>query len=135
MEPGPAGAPDADHRPCPEVDGEQHDVAEERPVGSANEPSTAALVLARGLERERGAAATFTAPRFESLAYRDARDHECGDRIEPPCSEQCAPEEPGEDGGGEVGAQEVLVSLALGRGRAQLFGPAGPSRFPAVAFQ
>ena len=69
-----------------------------------------------------GGAAAFAAPALAPFPDRDCGDDERRRRIEPPEAEQCVTEQADENGGGEVGAEQVLGPLAPGCDRAKLVG-------------
>ena len=60
-------------------------------------------------------AAALAAPAFLPLPDGERSDGKGGDRVEPPQSEQRVTEQADENGGGEVGAEDVLGSLTGGR--------------------
>src|SRR5215218_5378426 len=68
----------------------------------------------------RHGAAALAAPRLAALLHRYPRDDESGHGVSPPQPEQGVRAESDEQGCREVGAQHVLLPLALGRGRSQL---------------
>lgn len=72
------------------------------------------MLAAEGVQIPSGAAA-LAAPRLESLPDRYARDQEGGERIQPPPAKQGVANETEEDGPGQVGAEQVLSALAVGR--------------------
>src|SRR2546422_10900981 len=64
-------------------------------------------------------AAALAAPAFLPLPDSERSDGKGGDRVEPPQPEQRIAEQADEDGGGEIGAEDVLGPLAGGRRRAE----------------
>src|SRR2546428_5960433 len=64
-------------------------------------------------------AAALAAPAFLPLPDGERSDGKGGERVEPPQPEQRVTEQADEDGGGEVGAEDVLGALAGGRCRAE----------------
>jgi len=71
-----------------------------------------------GRVETRGAAALAT-PDLASLADRGAGDQKRGERVQPPPAEERIAGEAEEDRAGEIGADQVLRALAVGRGRAE----------------
>jgi hypothetical protein len=69
-----------------------------------------------------GAAAALAAPALAAFLDRDRGDNERGCRVEPPETEERVPEQPNKNGGGEVGAEQILGPLAAGCDRAELVG-------------
>ncbi|MGH9321177.1 MAG: hypothetical protein ACRD3V_15000, partial [Vicinamibacteria bacterium] len=63
--------------------------------------------------------AALAAPALTPLVDRYAGNHERSRWIEPPETEERISEQPEEHGSGEVGAEQVLRSLAAGRDRAE----------------
>src|SRR2546430_5194090 len=71
-------------------------------------------------------AAALAAPAFLPLPDGERSDGKGGERVEPPQCEQRVTEQADENGGGEVGAEDVLGSLTGGLRR--LARPAPPAR-------